>query len=250
MGAVCVGPVSLRPRSRGSATGPVVTPSGTLASCGAVDVGLEQFIEAVLVSLQRAPCAVVARVFATCPEELRALISGLERWERVDGLEIELGSPDGAQPGINPLLAARMVAAARRATRRPLLVELPPDGDVSAVARAAEEEGADALVAVGPFAGVAFDTAARRPALGTVIGALSGPAIRPLALRRVLSVVRSVRVPVVGAGGIESSEDAREFLLAGASAVRTDCLFTAARIARELSPPADSPARPPPVLCG
>jgi dihydroorotate dehydrogenase (NAD+) catalytic subunit len=141
----------------------------------------------------------------------------------VAGIELNLSCPNvagGLDFSTDPAMTARVVRAAREATRLPLFAKLSPNvTDITAIARAAVEGGADGLSLINTLVGMAIDVRTREPRIGNVTGGLSGPAIRPVALRMVWQVAQAVRVPVIGMGGIRSGEDAAEFLLAGATAV-------------------------------
>jgi len=206
---------------------------------------VRRFIEEKLPALRAYDTAIIANVFGHTVEEYVEVIQKLEQAEGVAAYELNISCPNvkkgGVEFGTNPQLTREVVAAAQRAaTRRPLIVKLSPNvTDIAELARAAAEAGADALTAVNTFTGMAIDLATRRSKLGSLTGGLSGPAIKPLALRMVWEAARAVSIPVIGAGGITRGEDVVEFLLAGARAVQIGTAnfvqpYAAVRIIEEL----------------
>jgi dihydroorotate dehydrogenase (NAD+) catalytic subunit len=181
-------------------------------------------------------------------------VAKLDAVEGIDALELNMSSPNkrewGAAPASNPAVAADIVARVRRRTRRALWVKLTPNvTDVTVVARAVEDAGADVISLINTLKGMAIDVRARRPVLKNVTGGLSGPAIKPVALYMTYETCKAVRVPVVGGGGIFCGADALEFLLVGAAAVQvgTANLYdpgAPARIARELDAVLDEIGEP------
>jgi dihydroorotate dehydrogenase (NAD+) catalytic subunit len=168
----------------------------------------------------------------------------LESAEGVAGYEVNVSCPNTKHGGIyfssDPVLLAEVVGAVKRAARRPVIVKLSPNvAAIEPLARAAEESGADAISLVNTFVALAIDARTRRPRLGAGFGGLSGPAIKPIALRLVYQAAQAVKIPVIGLGGIATGEDAAEFLVAGASAVEVGTATfwdprSPVRVAREL----------------
>lgn len=221
------------------------TPAGMLNAVGLQNIGVRRFIEEKLPALRAYDTAIIANVFGHTVEEYVEVIEQLEQAEGLAAYELNISCPNvkkgGVEFGTNPQLTREVVAAAQRAAaRRPLIVKLSPNvTSIAELARVAAEAGADALTAVNTFTGMAVDLATRRSKLGNLTGGLSGPAIKPLALRMVWEAARAVSIPVIGVGGIARGEDVVEFLLAGARAVQVGTAnfvqpFAAVRIIEEL----------------
>ncbi|MBI3331050.1 MAG: dihydroorotate dehydrogenase [Candidatus Omnitrophica bacterium] len=202
----------------------VETPSGMLNAVGLQNVGLDAFLREVLPALRRHDVPVIVSILGESPEELAEMTRTLDRADGASAIELNLSCPNLNSPaGLiaqDPEATFTMVQAAAQRTRKPVLAKLSPDvTDLTPIAQAAERAGASALTVGNTFIGMSLDPAARRSRLGTLTGGLSGPAIRPLAVYRVWYTARSVRIPVIGVGGIVRAADALEFLLAGAAAV-------------------------------
>jgi dihydroorotate dehydrogenase (NAD+) catalytic subunit len=200
------------------------TPSGLLNSIGLQGVGVEEFSAKILPRLRKLGTTVIINVCGEDPDEYVRVVEYLDRQEGPAAYELNISCPNvrenGQCPALRPDSTRSLVEAVKRRSRRPVIVKLSPNvTDIVEIALAAEEAGADALALVNTFLGMAVDLEARRPLLANVLGGLSGPAIKPLALRMVYQVCRAVRVPVIGMGGIRSGRDALEFLLVGARAV-------------------------------
>jgi dihydroorotate dehydrogenase (NAD+) catalytic subunit len=220
------------------------TRCGMINSIGLQNIGVRAFAKEKLPDLMKLRTAVFANVFGHEPEDYAEVVRVLEDYPGIAGYELNVSCPNTKHGGIffssDPALLAEVVTAVKRVARRPVLVKLSPNvSAIEPLARAAEESGADALSLVNTFVALAIDARTRRPRIGAGFGGLSGPAIKPIALRLVYQAARAVRIPVVGLGGIETGEDAAEFLIAGATAVEVGTAnfrdpASVLRIAREL----------------
>lgn len=199
--------------------------SGMLNAIGLANVGINDFCEKKMPILKKTPCAVIANVAGSTPEEYLKVVRKLDQTPGVDGLELNVSCPNvhagGIEFGRDPKVLKKLVARLRRATSLPLWVKLSPNvTDIVSIAQAAEEGGADALTVMNTLIGMRIDTTQRKPVLANQTGGLSGPAIKPVAIHLVYKVFRSVSIPIVGVGGIETWEDALEFMMAGATAIQ------------------------------
>jgi dihydroorotate dehydrogenase (NAD+) catalytic subunit len=201
------------------------TRAGMINSIGLQNVGVRAFVAEKLPQLATLNTAVFANVFGYCTEDYLEVLRALEDHEGLAGYELNVSCPNTQHGGIyfssDPALLAEVVTAAKRVARkRPLVVKLSPNvATIEPLAKAAEESGADAISLVNTFVALAIDAHTRQPRIGAGCGGLSGPAIKPIALRMVWQAAKAVKIPVVGLGGIASGTDAAEFLIAGASAV-------------------------------
>ncbi len=225
IGAFVTKGLSLRPRAGNPTPRIVETPGGMLNAIGLQNVGIEAFIQKKVPFLRTVNTPAIANFFGSTPEEYAELATRLEAIPEVAALEVNISCPNVKQGGIvfgtDPACAASVVTACRAVTTKPLIVKLSPNvTDIVEMAQACEEAGADALSVINTLTGMAIDLERRRPVLANITGGLSGPAIKPVALRMVWQVARAVKVPVIGIGGIMSATDALEFMLAGATAVQ------------------------------
>jgi dihydroorotate dehydrogenase (NAD+) catalytic subunit len=200
------------------------TASGMLNAIGLQNVGVRRFVSEKLPRLRKYHTQIFANVFGSCTEEYVEVVHGLNDSEGLAGYEINISCPNVKKGGIvygtDPVATHEVIHAIKQIARLPVIVKLSPNvTDITEIARAAEEAGADALSLINTLLGMSVDVESREPRLGNITGGLSGPAIKPVALRMVFQVVRAVRIPVIGIGGIFTAEDALEFLLAGARAV-------------------------------
>ena len=245
IGAVSVKGLSLAPYPGKPAPRLVETAAGMLNAIGLQNIGVDAFVRDRLPALHAAGARVVANFWGDSAEEFAACAERLDGRPGIVALELNAASPNRPEWGgilaTDPEALGGIVRAVRPRVRLPLWVKLSPNvSDVTAVGRAAEAEGADALCAINTLRGMAIDAAARRPRLASVTGGLSGPAIKPVALAMVHALARAVRIPVVGLGGIRTGEDVAEFLIAGASAVQVGTATfydprAPERVARELA---------------
>lgn len=225
LGGICTKGLSLLPRTGNPPRRICETPAGMLNAIGLANVGVEAFCRDKLPTLHRRGVTVIANIFASSIQDFEQLASRLGREPGIAAIELNVSCPNVAHGGIefgrDPRLAAQVTASVRAVTQLPLWVKLSPEaGDIAAVARACEEAGADALTAINTIRGMSIDVERRRARLANRTGGLSGPALRPIALRVVWEAVGAVSIPVVGIGGITSGRDALEFLMAGATAVQ------------------------------
>jgi len=200
------------------------TPSGMLNAIGLQNVGVDDFISEKLPYLRDFDVPVIVNVCGKTVEEYLIVTEKLNSAEGVAGIELNISCPNldcgGMSFGVNATLAHQLVAEVRAKTHLPLLVKLAPNGtDITLIARAVEDAGANALSAINTLLGRAINAETRKPELANVTGGLSGPAIKPVALRLVWEVYKSVSIPIVGMGGIMTATDAVEFFIAGSSAV-------------------------------
>ena len=195
-----------------------------LNAIGLDNDGIDHFVAHHLPYLRTLPTAIVANIAGKNEDDFVAMAEQIGREPGLAGLELNLSCPNvagGTDFATDPAVTSRIVRRVRDVCPLPLIAKLTPNvTDVAAVARAAEEAGADAVSLVNTFVGMAVDWRRRKPVLGNVTGGLSGPAIKPLALRMVWQVARKTKVPVIGIGGIATIDDVMEFLVAGASAVQ------------------------------
>ena len=185
---------------------------------------MRAFVSEKLPALAKLRTAVFANVFGYCGDDYVEVVRVLDDHEGLAGYELNVSCPNTAHGGIffssDPGLLSELVTAVKKITRRPLIVKLSPNvSAIEPLAKAAEESGADAISLVNTFISLAIDARTRKPRIGAGFGGLSGPAIKPIALRMVYQAARAVKIPVVGLGGIATGEDAAEFLIAGATAV-------------------------------
>lgn len=200
------------------------TPAGMLNAIGLQNVGLEAFLAEKLPFLRGCGVPIIVNIAGETVEDFAFLCRALSQQEGIAAIELNISCPNvahGLDFATDAALAEDVVSHARRATTLPLLAKLSPNvTDISLIARAAERGGADALSVANTFVGLSIDTRTRRPRLSNITGGLSGPAIKPLALRAVWKCASAVTIPIVGIGGISTARDALEFFIAGASAVQ------------------------------
>jgi len=218
--------------------------AGMINSIGLQNIGVRAFVREKLPALAKLKTAVFANVFGSATEDYAEVVRALEDADGLAGYELNVSCPNTRRGGIHfssdPALLAEVVAAVRAAARRPVIVKLSPNvARIEPLVRAAEDAGADAISLVNTFVALAVDARARRPRIGAGFGGLSGPAIKPIALRLVYEAAQATRIPVVGLGGVATGEDAAEFLVAGATAVEVGTATfwdptSPLRVAREL----------------
>ena len=225
LGAIVVKGLSLEPRAGNPPPRIMETTSGMLNTVGLENVGADAFIRDKLPFLREYDVAVVANIFGETLDEYVKVAEIVGNADGVHALELNISCPNvtrgGIDFGIDPVLARRITEAVKEVVGVPLIVKLTPNvTDITEIARSVEAGGADALSLINTLKGMSVNIETRRPHLRNVTGGLSGPAIKPVALRMVWEVVRSVSLPVIGIGGIMNAADALEFLIAGATAVQ------------------------------
>lgn len=224
-GAVVVKTITKKPRRGNPMPRLCETPSGLLNSIGLPNKGIDAFIDVTLPKLRGKAACLIVNIAGTCTGEFGELAARLDGAEGVDALELNISCPNvegGDLPfGRDPQVVHRLVRDVRAATRLPIITKLSPNvSDIAEIARAAKEGGSDAVSLINTLLGMSVDWRTGKPGLGTTIGGLSGPAIKPIALRMCWEVARNVDIPVIGIGGIRTADDALEFLCVGCSAVQ------------------------------
>jgi len=226
LGGIVVKGLSWEPREGNPMPRIAETPCGMLNAIGLQNIGAREFVEKKLPHLPWAEVPVIANLYACDAEEFARLAEYLAAQEGVAALEVNISCPNvragGVLFGQDPVQTAQVTRAVKaRSGTKPVIVKLSPNvTDITAIAKAAADAGADALALINTLTGMAVDIRTRRPRLANVVGGLSGPAVKPVALRCVHQVCRAVDLPVLGMGGISSAEDVLEFILVGASAVQ------------------------------
>ncbi|MBN2802243.1 MAG: dihydroorotate dehydrogenase [Deltaproteobacteria bacterium] len=225
IGGISVKGISLNPRIGNPEPRICETPSGMLNSIGLANVGFDVFVNEMMPRLRELGASVIVNTYGTSESEFAEIAKRFNDVEGIKALEVNISCPNvksgGMHFGISGKPAAAVTAAVRKATNLPMIVKLSPEAaDITEVARAVEDAGADSLSLINTLKGMSIDVNTRKPRLGVGFGGLSGPAIRPIAVRMVNQVFNAVKIPLIGMGGITSFRDVLEFFLAGASAVQ------------------------------
>jgi dihydroorotate dehydrogenase (NAD+) catalytic subunit len=225
IGAIVTKGLSLKPKAGNPTPRIAETTSGMLNAIGLQNVGIDAFIEHKMPFLRTVNTPVIANFFGNTLEEYGEVAKRLNDIPELAAAELNISCPNVKQGGIvfgtDPKAAGEVVALVRKNLQKPLIVKLTPNvTDITVVARAVEEAGADAIACINTLTGMSVDIHTRKPRIANCTGGLSGPAIRPVAVRMVHQVVQAVSVPVIGIGGIMKAMDALEFLIVGASAVQ------------------------------
>jgi len=225
LGAVIVKGISLHPREGNPPPRIVETACGMLNAIGLQNVGVDRFISEKMKYLAALKVPVIVNILGDSLAEYQEITERLAGVPGVSGIEVNISCPNvkkgGVAFGTDPAMAAAVTDTVKKKADVPVMVKLSPNvSDVTLIARAVEEAGADSISLINTLIGMAIDLQTRRPVLANVIGGLSGPAIKPVALRMVYQVAKVVSIPVIGIGGIQTAEDALEFMLAGATAVQ------------------------------
>ncbi|TEB05763.1 Dihydroorotate dehydrogenase B (NAD(+)), catalytic subunit [Pelotomaculum schinkii] len=224
LGAIVVKGTTLEPRAGNPTPRLVETPAGVLNSIGLQNPGVEHFIDEALPYLAGFDVPVIVNISGDTLEDYAGLAARLSRAGGVAGLEVNISCPNvkkgGMQFGGDPAMAAEVTRAVKENSELPVVVKLSPNvTSIAAVAEKVAEAGADAISLINTLLGMSVDIKTRRPILGNTMGGLSGPAVRPVAVRMVWQVYQAVKLPIIGMGGIATAADALEFILAGATAV-------------------------------
>jgi len=225
LGGVSVKGISLEPLPGNAPPRTVETAAGMLNSIGLANIGIDAFVRDTMPRLRELGVTVIVNTFASSVEDFVELAGRFDAVAGIAALELNISCPNvhagGMHFGVSAEAAHEVTAAVRAATRLPLMVKLSPEaGDIRAVARGVEAAGADIITMINTIRGMVIDVDRRRPMLGRKTGGLSGPALRPLAVRMVYEVFQAVEIPIIGMGGIGSLRDALEFFMAGAAAVQ------------------------------
>ncbi len=224
-GGIVTKSLSLEPRIGNPSPRIVETASGMINSIGLANIGLEAFLKQKKPFLSELTCKVIVNIAARTEEEFGTVIRELDHEDWIAGYEINVSCPNVKEGGIafgtDPRVLERLIGVLRKTTKRFLIVKLSPNvTDIAAMAKIVQNNGADAVSLINTVYGAAIDIYTRKPKINTIIGGLSGPAIKPIALANVIKVREAVEIPIIGIGGISCGEDVIEFMLAGASAVQ------------------------------
>ena len=225
LGGIITKTITLKPRVGNTCPRIAETPCGMLNSIGLANVGVESFIQQKLPFLQTLDTAIIINIAGFKIDEYFQVIEYLERAEGIDGYEINVSCPNVKEGGLafgsNPEITAKITKGVKSLTNRCVITKLTPNVTAIAdIAMAAADAGADAISVMNTVVGMAVDIQSRRPKLATITGGLSGPAIKPIALAKVFEVVRRVKIPIIGIGGIMNYQDVLEFMITGAIAVQ------------------------------
>ncbi len=227
IGAVTVKGTTLEPRAGNKGQRVVETPAGMLNCVGLENPGVDYFLNTTLPKLTKYKVPIIVNIDGDSPEEYGELAEKLDV-DGVEAIEINISCPNVAQGGLAfgtcPTEAAKVIRTVKSHTRKTIITKLTPNvTDIAEIALAAEEAGSDAISLINTLLGMKIDIAQQKPVLGNIMGGLSGPAVRPVAVRMVYQVAQAVHIPIIGMGGIMNADDALEFFLAGATAVAVGC---------------------------
>lgn len=225
LGAIIVKGTTLNPRQGNPYPRMAETPSGMLNAVGLQNKGVDYFVDHIYPDVRKIGTNIIVNVSGSCIEDYVQTASIINTLDDIPAIELNISCPNvkqgGMAFGVNPESAAQVVSAVRKAYDKTLIVKLSPNvTDITEIARAVEGAGADSVSLINTMLGMAIDAERRRPILSTITGGMSGPALKPVALRMVWQTAKAVKIPVIGLGGICSATDAIEFLLAGASAIQ------------------------------
>ena len=225
LGAIIVKGTTLNPRQGNPYPRMAETPSGMLNAVGLQNKGVDYFVDHIYPEVRKIQTAIIVNVSGSCIDDYVQTAGIINTLDDIPAIELNISCPNvkqgGMAFGVNPDSAAQVVSAVRKAYDKTLIVKLSPNvTDITEIARAVEGAGADSVSLINTMLGMAIDAEKRKPILSTITGGMSGPAVKPVALRMVWQTAKAVKIPVIGLGGISSATDAIEFLLAGASAIQ------------------------------
>ena len=225
LGAIYTKAVTVEPRPGNPLPRLVETPAGMINSIGLANVGVKRFLSEKIPFLETLSCPVILNVAGSLEEEYAEVIRTVDDQKAIWGYEVNISCPNvkkgGLAFGTDPIQVERLTSNLRKLTDKPLIMKLTPNvTDITAVAKAAEAGGADAVACINTVMGMVVDIHKRKPAIPAITGGLSGPAIKPVGVAAVYRVSKAVKIPVIGLGGIMNADDAVEYLLAGASALQ------------------------------
>lgn len=225
LGAIIVKGTTLNPRQGNPYPRMAETPSGMLNAVGLQNKGVDYFVDHIYPEVRKFQTNVIVNVSGSCIEDYVQCASIINTLDDIPAIELNISCPNvkqgGMAFGVKPESAAQVVSAVRKAYDKTLIVKLSPNvTDITEIARAVEGAGADSVSLINTMLGMAIDAEKRKPILSTITGGMSGPAVKPVALRMVWQTAKAIKIPVIGLGGICSATDAIEFLLAGASAIQ------------------------------
>jgi dihydroorotate dehydrogenase (NAD+) catalytic subunit len=225
LGAIIVKGTTLNPRQGNPYPRMAETPSGMLNAVGLQNKGVDYFVDHIYPEVRKIQTNIIVNVSGSCIDDYVQTASIINTLDDIPAIELNISCPNvkqgGMAFGVKPESAAQVVSAVRKAYDKTLIVKLSPNvTDITEIARAVEGAGADSVSLINTMLGMAIDAEKRKPILSTITGGMSGPAVKPVALRMVWQTAKAVKIPVIGLGGICSATDAIEFLLAGASAIQ------------------------------
>ena len=225
LGAIIVKGTTLNPRQGNPYPRMAETPSGMLNAVGLQNKGVDYFVDHIYPEVRKINTSIIVNVSGSCIDDYVQTAGIINTLDDIPAIELNISCPNvkqgGMAFGVNPESAAQVVSAVRKAYDKTLIVKLSPNvTDITEIARAVEGSGADSVSLINTMLGMAIDAEKRKPILSTITGGMSGPAVKPVALRMVWQTAKAVKIPVIGLGGICSATDAVEFLLAGASAIQ------------------------------
>ena len=225
LGAIIVKGTTLNPRQGNPYPRMAETPSGMLNAVGLQNKGVDYFVDHIYPEVHKIDTNIIVNVSGSCIDDYVQTASIINTLDDIPAIELNISCPNvkqgGMAFGVKPESAAQVVSAVRKAYDKTLIVKLSPNvTDITEIARAVEGAGADSVSLINTMLGMAIDAEKRKPILSTITGGMSGPAVKPVALRMVWQTAKAVKIPVIGLGGICSATDAIEFLLAGASAIQ------------------------------